>query len=48
MFTALLRYLYVSFVEGGSEEQDSLGRVEAKPEPILRERNRDQNHDKKR
>ena len=48
MLTALLRYLYVSFVDGGIEESGTLEEQAAKKSPIQRIRNRDKNHDKKR
>ncbi len=48
MLSALLRYLYISFVDGGIEDSGTLEAQAAKKSPLQRIRNRDKNHDKKR
>jgi len=48
MLTALFRYLFTSFVNGGKEEEGTLEEQAAKKVRLQRVRNRDKNHDKKR
>lgn len=49
MLTAFLRFIYSSFIEGGTGEEGTLEeQAAAKTNPIQRIRNRDKNHDIKR
>lgn len=47
MFTALLRYLYKTYIDV-DEEEEYLGVPIPKPEPVQRTHNRDKNHDNRR